>query len=358
VVASSISLGTPAFLDDAADTGQTPFRTYEIGSRVLNVGTSSANQVAGGVFPGGGAMGVSPGSGMAVQVAAGYCCVPNATSTQGGYVFGTMVAQSLTLASADPSNPRIDLVVAYVNDLGTSASACYVQVVTGTAAGSPSAPAAPSPSITLAQVYVAAGVASITTGNITDERSYVVPPGGILPIQNAAAAPAVPASQLMYNLATGTLCQGTGTAGNVASLPVLPWAPVMALATTSVTDSAAKGSLTTIASLSFTTSGSTDIEVYYKWPGFEVSAAPLLVTLEVQIGSTVLDQTVIYPASSSNRGAGGSARYFTSSGQGNTPAAGTYTVTFSFQSASGSATTTMFAASTAPAILRVTPVVT
>ena len=54
-----------------------------------------------------------------MQVAAGYCCVPSPTTGQGGYVFGTLTAQTLTLAAADPSNPRIDLVVAYVNDTGS-----------------------------------------------------------------------------------------------------------------------------------------------------------------------------------------------------------------------------------------------
>ena len=101
-MASSVALGTPAFVDDAADSAQTPFRTFDIGSRTINNGSASANQVGGGVYPGGGAMAVSAGSGMAVVVAAGYCCVPNSTSAlQGGYVTGTMTSASLTLAAAD-----------------------------------------------------------------------------------------------------------------------------------------------------------------------------------------------------------------------------------------------------------------
>ena len=358
-MATSISCGVAAFMDTAALSAETPFRQYVVGTSVLNTGTTSANAVAGGVFPGGGAMAVSAGSGLAVNVAAGYCCVPAASAIQGGYIFGAMTEiTNLTLAAADPTNPRIDLIVAYVNDLGTSASAAYVQTVTGTPASSPSAPTPPTPSIVLAEVQVNAGAASLTSGNITDERTYVVAPGGILPIANSGAAPAVPATQLMYNIAAGTIVQGTGTAGSVASLPVLPWVPVMAQATSNVTDSSAKGVLTTIATTStFVCDGSTDVEIYYKWTGFTVSTAPLLVTLEVKIDSTVVDQTVVYPASSSVFSCGGSARYYTSSGS-NRPIAGSHTVTFSFQSASSSFTTTLSASSTAAATVRVTPIST
>lgn len=343
-------------MDFAPLTAQSPFRQYETGTRVLNTGTAAANQVAGGVFPGGGAMAVTPGSGLAVQVAAGYCCVPGATALAGGYVLGTMTAQVLTLAAADPSNPRIDLIVAQVTDTGTSASGSSVDVVTGTAAASPSPPSAPATSLVLAQVQVNAGAASLTTAAITDERSYVVAPGGVLPIPSASSAPAVPPSQLMLNLATGTLVAGTGTAGTVAPLPVLPWAPAMALATANVTDSAAGGALTTVTMASFACDGSTDVEIYYKWSGFEASPAPLLVTVQVSLDAAAVDQTVIYPALSSAYSCGGSARWWSSAALGTTPSAGTHTVTMAFQSASATATTTLHASSIAAAILRITPV--
>ena len=113
--------------------------------------------------------------------------------------------------------------------------------------------------------------------------------------------------------------------------------------------------MTQVASVSVTTDGATDIEIYYKWPGFYVSASPpLMVALSVAIDGTVLDQTPVYVQSSSSGspGNGGSARYYTSSGQGTTPTAGTHTITFRFQSASASQTTTMKCASTALACLR------
>jgi len=79
----------------------------------------------------------------------------------------------------------------------------------------------------------------------------------------------------------------------------------------------------------------------------------------VAIDGTVLDQTPVLVQSSSSGapGNGSSARYYTSSGQGTTPTAGTHTITFRFQSASTSLTTTMACASTALGILRVAPAV-
>lgn len=355
-MATSVACGTPLWVDGPGVDAENPLRQFDIGTRVFNAGTTAANQVPGGVFPGGGAMAVNAGSGMNVVVSAGYCCVPAVASIQGGYIFGLMNSGTLTVAAADPSSPRIDLVVARVFDLGTSSSTCDVELVTGVPAGSPSAPAAPAASIVLAQILVPAAAASITSANITDERDYVVAPGGVLPIANAASAPAVPATQAMIQLDTGAIVTGSGTAGQVNPIPILPWSPVQTLVTAPVSDTAAKGALTTIATASISVDGSTDIEIYYKWAGFKCSTAGTLVTVQVSIGGTVLDQTVILPQSTSVYSCGGSARAWTSAGQGNTPAAGTHTITFAFQSASSTPTTTMDATATALGILRITPV--
>jgi hypothetical protein len=359
---SSVSCGTPLYVDSAADTAQNPFRAYDVGIRTLNAGNAAANQAAGGVYPGGGAMAVTAGSGLNITVAAGLCCVPNSSGgAQGGYLTGLMASAGLSLATADPSNPRLDLVCVTVSDLGTSASNAVVQVVTGTPASSPVAPSLPTgagvSSLALARVLVAAAASALGSGAVTDLRAYTVTPGGILPIPNPAAAPAVPVTQFMLDLSSGALVKGTGTAGSVAQLPVLPWAPVLALATTPVNDSAARGVLTQICTATVPTDGVTDLELFYKWSGFISAAAPVLVTMSVAIDGVTLDQTVISVPSASVYGAGGSARYWTSAAQGNTPSAGSHTVTFAFQSASTSATTTLTAAANSPATLRVAPAV-
>jgi hypothetical protein len=101
------------------------------------------------------------------------------TSTpEGGYYYayndGDVV---LTIAAASTSNPRIDLVVAQIRDKkdGTAVTGddWTLAVVTGTPAGSPTAPATPLTAIVLAQVAVAANATSILTANITDRRVKV-----------------------------------------------------------------------------------------------------------------------------------------------------------------------------------------
>ena len=363
-MATSVSCGTPAWVDGPAMDAGVPFRAYDVGCRTINVGTAAAVQVPGGVYPGLGAMQVTAASGLSIQVAAGYCCIPSPTVGQGGYVFGTLTAQTLTLAAADPSNPRIDLVVAWVNDTGTAAGGCGIAVITGTAATPPTVPSlssVPVPStavLILAQVTIPPTAVALASGAITDQRSWVVAPGGILPISSPAAAPAAPASQLMYDLSRGLLVQGTGTAGAVGLLSGA-WAPALAYRKTTLSDSAAKGALTPVLSVSVTTDGATDIEVYAKWPGLYLTAAPLIVTMSVAIDGVVLDQCPVYAQSVTPTapGNGGSFRAYTSLGNATTPTAATHTVSFSFQSASTSATTTMACSSAAQACLRVSPAV-
>jgi len=76
--------------------------------------------------------------------------------------FAYVSAQNVTIAAADASNPRIDLVVCDYN--GT------VSRTAGTAAALPVPPAIPANSIQLAQIYVQAAASSLSNTNIVDKR--------------------------------------------------------------------------------------------------------------------------------------------------------------------------------------------
>ncbi len=93
----------------------------------------------------------------------------------GTYVGYNDAQVTLTITTANPTNPRIDLVCMTVNDSFYTGSSNNVvlQVVAGTPAGSPVAPSLPANSISLATVAVAAGALSINSGNITDTRVLV-----------------------------------------------------------------------------------------------------------------------------------------------------------------------------------------
>ena len=115
----------------------------------------------------------SPTPGMSVSVAAGHAIIAGTeTAQQGFYIAYNDGASTVAIATADPSQPRIDRIVVTVQDSYYSGvnNQVIFQAVTGTPAGSPVAPATPANSISLATVAVAAGATSITNANITDTR--------------------------------------------------------------------------------------------------------------------------------------------------------------------------------------------
>lgn len=118
-----------------------------------------------------------------VKVAAGSAMIPSGN----GYSYAVFMdsAENITLDTADGSNPRIDAIVAYVdlslvqNSTPNNQDALKLAKVTGTPAGSPSAPNAATiisaigsgkPYIVLANPRVNAGATTVTNANITDTR--------------------------------------------------------------------------------------------------------------------------------------------------------------------------------------------
>lgn len=114
--------------------------------------------------------------GMSVRVASGWAAIVGTTqSNMGVYTVYNDALTVLTVTTADPTNPRIDRVVATVQDAYYSGAYNDVifQVVAGTPAGSPVAPATPANSISLATISVAAAATQINSGDITDTRTSV-----------------------------------------------------------------------------------------------------------------------------------------------------------------------------------------
>jgi hypothetical protein len=113
---------------------------------------------------------------MNVIVAAGWCAIlGNYQANMGTYVVYNDAATALTIANGDPINPRIDRIVITVQDSYYTGTAddVILQVLTGTPAATPVAPAIPTNSISLATVAVGIGAFNINSGNITDTRPLV-----------------------------------------------------------------------------------------------------------------------------------------------------------------------------------------
>lgn len=144
------------------------------------IGRGGVNPIAGGAM----AVTQTGSPSMAVIVASGICYIPGTEgSVQGVYAATADASETLTISAAHGSLARIDLVVAKVEDSFYSGStdAWSLEVVTGTASGSPAVPTAPANSIPLAQVAVAAAATTISNGNITDRRIFYTASGGIIP---------------------------------------------------------------------------------------------------------------------------------------------------------------------------------
>ena len=204
-MASSQNLGYPAYVDGMAWSSLLS-RQLAGGVAVWDTNASAtAVNPRGGVLQGpANPLGVAPLAtpGMSVLVNAGYCAVPHPTQGHGVYLFGLLAQGTLTVAANGTGSARTDIVIARVYDLGTASSYCDVEIISGTPGSGQ--PATPGVSLLLGTVTVAPSATSITAGNITDQRTFTVAPGGILPTTTAAAPP-LAQGQIMLNTATGGL---------------------------------------------------------------------------------------------------------------------------------------------------------
>lgn len=115
---------------------------------------------------------------MQVEVSPGRAVVDgDDIANQRAYFAVSEETVELPVPAADPTNPRIDLVVLRVldSDAGVVGDEAQIELVEGTPAGSPTPPAVPDTAIPLAQIAVGANVIVILQANITDLRDGSTP---------------------------------------------------------------------------------------------------------------------------------------------------------------------------------------
>jgi hypothetical protein len=151
---------------------------------------------------------------MSVNVAAGHAVVPRSGGSFGdAYTAENQSSpQNLTIAAADPTNPRYDWIIVKIYDAAYSGSLNKgtLEVVTGVASATPARPtiAAGTSYVLLAELYVTAGKTSIVSGDITDKRpAAFAAPGGVVTVVNQAARDALPLTDglQVYRLDTHVL---------------------------------------------------------------------------------------------------------------------------------------------------------
>lgn len=162
---------------------------------------------------------------MGVLVKSGHATIPGSEgSKQGIYSVMNDADVTLSISAAHATLNRLDLICFKVEDDGYSGAAhtSSLVVVAGTPASSPSLPTAPANSITLASVSIVALDTSITTGEITDRRTYMAALGGVISVENSTERDALTAyrTQLVYRRDTDKIEEYNGSSWAVIADPV------------------------------------------------------------------------------------------------------------------------------------------
>lgn len=196
----------PGFLQNAGNVHTAEILRASYSGLINGVKTAAGLVTRGGVALGiGGNLQVTQNGApnMSVNVASGQIYIPGTEgSKQATYSCVNDATKNVTITAADGTNPRIDLIVAKVQDTlySGAVNSWSIVVVTGTPAGSPAVPSQPANSIAIGQVLVGAGVTSIVTGNITDRRFYMAAAGGVItcPSTDRPATTNVPPGTIIY----------------------------------------------------------------------------------------------------------------------------------------------------------------
>lgn len=325
-----------AFLDGVAVAGQ-DLRLQLAAAMLTGASPSGTTGIAArpGVRYGtGNPLQVNAASGMNVTINAGVAFVQGtASATAGMYTCCLDTTGTVTVATSDPVNPRIDNVICQITDVGTSSSTTVVTLQTGAPAPSPVAPTLPANSLLLATIAVGANVSSITAGNITDARVYTAVSGGIVPVANTVGGISGAAGMYAHDLSSGRLKVSDGS-GNARAPKIAPWAPMDSGYTTNTTFTGVSNTLT-INSVSGTFDGITEAMVIVTWQSVIPSSPTVgdLTTLNFLVdGSGFAGGHVHYirqDSTSSTVGNSGTAVRYT------TPTSGTHTVSVSGNAPSG-----------------------
>ncbi len=211
----------PGFLQNAGNVHTAEITRNSVASALVGPTAATSLKNIGGIHPSLGNLFKVQQAGspnMSVDVFNGIAYIPASEgSKQGTYVAVNDATVNKTIATSDPTNPRIDIVVLKVQDAFYSGvtNSWSIAVVTGTPAGSPSPPAAPANSMTIAHVAVAANATSIVNANITDKRYYATSLGGIV-VCTSTTLPTWPTAtagigQFAFETDTGTVRRWDGS---------------------------------------------------------------------------------------------------------------------------------------------------
>lgn len=149
---------------------------------------------------------------MSVRISGGYAFVSSGNEITGYYNVVNDAYDSLTIPDADPTNPRIDVVVLRVYDAEYSGSTnlARFEVVVGSPSSSPTVPSIPSTSIELARVTVPAAATSIVNANINRSNKPITS------LRYEQVSGGRPAAWQSYTPSLANMSLGNGSFGSSA----------------------------------------------------------------------------------------------------------------------------------------------
>lgn len=212
----------PWFLMDGA-TALVDAEEARLGNSALWTPAASGVLTRSGVLPG-------PGTPLRVHqtvtasgsllVEAGHAVIQGTTSSTQGTYTATLDAQlTVPYLASYPADaqPRKDLIVARINDKAYAGSTASftIEVVKGTASGSPVDPATPASAIVLARVSLPASATTVADAVITDLRTFTVARGGVLPVLSSARPSTPFEGETIYETDTDALLTWDGSAWTV-----------------------------------------------------------------------------------------------------------------------------------------------
>lgn len=288
-----------AWLDGVAVAAQD--MRLQVGSAFLtSAGAAASTGIAAaqGVRPGQGSPLLSTWtSGMSFTLNAGTVWVQGTAAANAGMYTATLdTTTTLIVPNGDPTNPRIDSVIAVLSDVGSSSSTDLFKILPGTPAGSPVAPTLPANAVRLANIAVAASASVLSAGNFTDLRAFTCAVGGILLYGNTTGASIPgPAGSYVDDQTSGRLKRLDG-ANNARAVKTGAFTPATAVAAAG-NISAPVGTTTTYQNLtSVTTDGVTEVEFNFRtW-----SASQATPTIGDTLAFTLIMDGVPFDASVPN----------------------------------------------------------
>lgn len=282
-------------------------------------------------------------------VDAGQAVIQGTTSaTQGAYTATLDAQATVSYLGTYPADaqPRKDIIVARINDAAyAGATASFtIEVVKGTASGSPVDPTLPASCLALARINLPASATTVADAVIDDLRVFTATVGGIVPC-TSTTQPANPYDGMpIYETDTDRILVYDGTSFRTPKRTV----PAVTASVTANVTPVTGTEVTLVTAPAITGNGAAQVKISVAWWSMASTVATDVFEVRIKDGATQLAAFRIKNQTAGGQSEAGGAVFTIA-----TPSAGSHTYSAVVVRSSGTGTGTFFAGSTTPATITV-----